>query len=90
MVQSGLRVLRLQTRNFTSRWKQQRDADIFANRAIKEGMRSRAAYKLEEMNKRFGNFLRQVSFLPFMFVDHEEWQFVKDLLLTYQVTLCLL
>lgn len=51
---------RTSKRSLSTQWKQQRDADIYANKAIKEGMRSRAAYKLDEMNKRFGNFLRQV------------------------------
>ena len=47
-------------RNFTSAWKLQRDKDKYANRAVAEGMRSRAAYKLEEINDRFGRFLRHV------------------------------
>lgn len=50
----------LHQRGLSSRWKAQRDADIYADRAIDEGMRSRAAYKLEEMNKKFNYFLRPV------------------------------
>lgn len=47
----------------SSEWKHQRDRDIYANRAIKEGLRSRAAYKLKEMNERFGRFLRQGAYV---------------------------
>lgn len=59
MLRSTVLGIRPQTRSLSNRWKQQRDADVFANKAVKEGMRSRAAYKLEEINKRFGGFLRQ-------------------------------
>lgn len=54
----------LARRAFSSRWKLQRDSDMYANRAIREGLRSRAAYKLEEINNRFGFFLRPVSNPP--------------------------
>lgn len=33
---------------------------MFANLAIQEGLRSRSAYKLDEINNRFGKFLRTV------------------------------
>lgn len=46
-------------RTFGSGWKQQRDSDLFADKAIAEGLRSRAAYKLDEIDNRFGRFLRQ-------------------------------
>lgn len=55
MPQQGRRAL-------SSRWKPQRDSDIYADRAIREGMRSRAAYKLEEINKRHSHFLQPVCF----------------------------
>lgn len=57
----------LHQRGLSSRWKAQRDADIYADRAIDEGMRSRAAYKLEEMNKKFNYFLRPVRH------NHDNW-----------------
>ena len=44
--------------NSTRAWRQKRSADHWANRAIAEGHRSRAAYKLTEINERFGKFLR--------------------------------
>eukprot|EP00177_Eucheuma_denticulatum_P005025 GFKZ01009150.1.p1 GENE.GFKZ01009150.1~~GFKZ01009150.1.p1 ORF type:complete len:278 (+),score=33.94 GFKZ01009150.1:48-881(+) len=44
-------------------WKQQRDSDVYANRAIQAGLRSRAAFKLDEINKKFGSFLRQGSYV---------------------------
>lgn len=47
------------SRWLSSSWKHQRDADQYANRAIAEGLRSRAAYKLEEIDGKFGRFLRQ-------------------------------
>lgn len=56
-------------RRLSSRWKSQRDSDIYANRAITEGMRSRAAYKLEEINKRFDFFLRPVRFTSQLFFN---------------------
>lgn len=43
----------------TAQWKRVRDADRFANMAVAEGLRSRAAYKLIDIDKRFGRFLRQ-------------------------------
>lgn len=36
-----------------------RDADRFANMAAAEGLRSRAAYKLSDIDRRFGRFLRR-------------------------------
>ena len=50
-------------RQFSSRWKAQRDKDVFADRAIQEGLRSRAAYKLEEINRRHGHFLRPGTYV---------------------------
>lgn len=51
---------RINRRALSSRWKPQRDADVYADLAIREGMRSRAAYKLDEINKRCDLFLRPV------------------------------
>jgi FtsJ-like methyltransferase len=47
------------SRALSSQWKQMRDADQYANMAIADGLRSRAAYKLLDIDKRFGRFLRQ-------------------------------
>jgi predicted rRNA methylase YqxC with S4 and FtsJ domains len=44
-------------------WKQRRDNDLHANMAIDEGLRSRAAYKLIDIDKRFNRFLRQGSYV---------------------------
>lgn len=46
-------------RLLSSTWKQTRDADRFANMAVADGLRSRAAYKLTDMDARFGRFLRR-------------------------------
>lgn len=47
----------------TAAWKAKRDNDRFADMAIRDQLRSRAAYKLEEMDTRFGRFLRQGAFV---------------------------
>jgi 23S rRNA (uridine2552-2'-O)-methyltransferase len=40
-------------------WKGRRDSDKYADMAIAEGLRSRAAYKLLEIDTKFNRFLRQ-------------------------------
>lgn len=45
----------------TASWKRGRDADRFANMAISEDLRTRAAYKLAAMNSGARHFLRQGS-----------------------------
>jgi 23S rRNA (uridine2552-2'-O)-methyltransferase len=46
-------------RTMSHLWKAQRDSDKYADMAIAEGLRSRAAYKLSEIDNRFDRFLRQ-------------------------------
>lgn len=43
----------------TAAWKKARDSDVYANMAIREDLRSRAAYKLVDINNKFQFFLRQ-------------------------------
>lgn len=45
----------------TKRWRTERNMDHYADHAAIKGLRSRAAFKLEEINLRFGRFLRQVG-----------------------------
>ncbi len=47
----------------TRAWRAERARDHWAERAAKEGLRSRAAFKLEELNTRFGRFLRPGAFV---------------------------
>lgn len=55
LVRSSLRAHRLTT----AAWKRDRDRDHFANAAIGENLRSRAAYKLAAINSTHAYFLRQ-------------------------------
>ena len=47
----------------TASWRQAREADVYASRAAAEGLRSRAAFKLEELDSRFGRFLRRGAYV---------------------------
>jgi FtsJ-like methyltransferase len=50
-------------RTLSHMWKQRRDSDQYANMAIAEGLRTRAAYKLMDIDSRFDRFLRQGSYV---------------------------
>jgi hypothetical protein len=50
-------------RTLSHMWKQRRDSDQYADKAIAEGLRTRAAYKLMDIDSRFDRFLRQGSYV---------------------------
>lgn len=47
----------------TAQWRIERGSDRYADQAINEGLRSRAAYKLIEIDQKFNRFLRQGAYV---------------------------